>query len=402
MQNYYLLLGLNPTASEEEIKAAISAKRKAEAKNQAHANLGRRQEAERVMQVLHEAQLTLLDSKKRATYDQELRSAPRDEGEIDKADLEGKEDLLAFGWKLLIKGEVADAIVVANEATQRDPKNADAWALLGQAKFRWGEIEDAIYEYKRAIKLRPNRPEFYFDLGNIYESADQLADAYTQYNRAAQIDPKETNYRAAAGALLIKKDEFDEGIRIFEECIKEEPDNESYKWFLALGYAQRAESYFWENPANGVFYITSKEAVEKAAQNIDQALALQFDDDDLRTKLKGQRDFVNSSNQRKFWGNWIVVWVWALFYVVPGVLMYVASLRPVYKIDADIRKFIEEENGEDKFRRGEYGAYLDSLPPGTKWAAAGPGGPGFVAYVLMIVLSPIIFFYKIYDNWIDI
>ena len=399
MQNYYLLLGVNPTASEEEIKAAISAKRKAEAKNQAHAKLERRQEAERVMQLLHEAQLTLLDSKKRATYDQELRSAPREEGEIDKADLEGKEDLVALGWQLLIKGEVADAIVVANEATQRDPSNADAWALLGQAKFRWGEIEDAIYEYKRAIKLRPNDPEFYFDLGNVYESADQPGEAYTQYNRAAQIDPKETNYRAAAGALLIKKDEFDEGIRILEECIKEEPDNESYKWFLALGLWQRAESYFWENPEDNTITITTKDAAEKATQNIDRALALQYDDDELRTQLKKQKEFLDSMNQRKFRGSWILVIVWALFYVVPGVLMYVASLRPQYKINRDIQKFIEEEEGEDKFMSGEFGAYVHALPPGMKWAAR---LPRFIVWVVMIVLSPITFLYNIYDNWIDV
>ena len=397
MQNYYLMLGLNQTASEEEIKAAISTKRKAEAKNQNHAKLERRQEAERIMQVLHEAQLTLLDSQRRAKYDQELQSAPREEREIDDSDLKGKEDLVAMGWQLLIKGEVADALYVATEATTRDASNADAWALLGQAKYRWGETEDAIYEYKRAIKLRPNDAEFYYDLGNVYESADMPNEAYTQYQRAAQINPKETYYRAAAGALLIKKNEFEEGIRIIEQCIKEEPENDSYKWFHALGLYQRAESHFWENPETGLITVTSKEAAEKAGQDIDQALALKYDDDELRAELKKSKEYLNDMNKRKFFGSWVLVIVWALFYVVPGILMYVASLRPQYKIQRDLQKLVEENKGEDKFVGGEYGAYLHALPPGMKWAAT---LPRFIVWIVMIVLSPITFLYNAYDNWI--
>ena len=172
MQDYYLLIGIDQTASAEDIKAAISAKRKAEAKGANSSKLERRQEAERIMQLLHDAYSILLDPQKRAKYDQEVKSAPREEREIDESDLKGNEDLVALGWQLLIKGEVADALYVATKATEQDASSADAWALLGQSKYRWGETEDAIYEYKRAIKLRPNDAEFYYDLGNVYESAD--------------------------------------------------------------------------------------------------------------------------------------------------------------------------------------------------------------------------------------
>ena len=397
MQNYYLLIGLDQTASEEDIKAAISAKRKAEAKGTNSSKLEKRQEAERIMQLLHEAYSILLDPQKRAKYDQELKSAPREEREIDESDLKGKEDLIALGWQLLIKGEVADALYVATKATEREASNADAWALLGQSKYRWGETEDAIYEYKRAIKLRPNDAEFYYDLGNVYEAADMPNEAYTQYQRAAQINPKETYYRAAVGALLVKKNEFEEGIRIIEQCIKEEPENDSYKWFYAVGLYMRAESHFWENPEDGLIYVTSKDAAEKAGQDIDRALALAFEDDELRADLKKSKEYLNNTNKRKFFGSWILVIVWALAYVVPGILMYVASLRPQYKIQRDIQKLIEENKGNDKFVGGEYGAYLHALPPGMKWAAT---LPRFIVWIVMILLSPLTFLYNVYDNWV--
>ncbi len=76
IQNYYTLIGLNQTASEEEIKSAIAAKRKAEAKGTNSSKVEKRQEAERIMQLLHDAHSVLLDAQKRAKYDQELKSAP--------------------------------------------------------------------------------------------------------------------------------------------------------------------------------------------------------------------------------------------------------------------------------------------------------------------------------------
>ncbi|MDX2413215.1 MAG: hypothetical protein QNK34_14765, partial [Woeseiaceae bacterium] len=204
-------------------------------------------------------------------------------------------------------------------------------------------------------------------------------------------------YRAAAGALLVKKNEFDEGIQIIEQCIKEDPDNDSYKWFHALGLLQRAESYFWENPEDGTISVTSKDTAEKARQDIDRALTLGYEDDELRAELKKKKEYLNDMNKRKFFGSWVLVVMWALYYVVPGILMYVASLRPQYKIQRDLQKLVEEKKGEDKFVGGEYGAYLHALPPGMKWAAT---LPRFIVWIVMIVLSPITFLYNIYDNWV--
>ena len=120
--------------------------------------------------------------------------------------------LIEEGWRLLIADRIGDALEIATRATEQEPTNADAWALLGQARFRFGDIEDAIYEYKRAIKLRPGDASFYSDLGSIYESGERWDEAVGQYQRAAQIDPKTTMYRAAVGIVFVKTGKVDEAM----------------------------------------------------------------------------------------------------------------------------------------------------------------------------------------------
>src|SRR5690606_30208091 len=113
------------------------------------------------------------------------KSAPKDERHIDDSELTGKDDvgLIKEAWRLLIAGNIADAMYVATKATQAQGNNPEAWAILAQAKFKWGETEDAIYEYKRAIQLKPNEASYYFDLGGVYESAERWNDALQQYQR---------------------------------------------------------------------------------------------------------------------------------------------------------------------------------------------------------------------------
>lgn len=68
--NYYSLLGVQSTATSDEIKVALKAAAAAWNASDRKANPAR---AQQVAQLLREAQATLLDASKRSTYDEELR-----------------------------------------------------------------------------------------------------------------------------------------------------------------------------------------------------------------------------------------------------------------------------------------------------------------------------------------
>jgi len=323
MVNYYKILELSPTAKEDEIRKAINKELRNWSKRTNDARLERRQEAERIVKYLEEAEATLLDSSKRAQYDAQLRTAPTEERQFDDSDLAGKADLVQEGWQLLIEGNVADALYVATKATEKAADNPEAWALLAQAKFRWGELEDAIYEYRRAIKLKPNVASYYFDLGSVYETAERWNDALQQYQRASQIEPATTMYQAAIGILLLKNEKYKDSIEILERCRQQEPDNTTYQWFLAIAYTESTYEHWTFIPdghetVSSGYYATEKAQVQEAEGLVNKAEALKFDDDELTAHIQSVKNNVQAMYARKFYGNWIVTGV----YILLGFVMF--------------------------------------------------------------------------------
>ena len=345
-QDLYRVLNVQPHASSEEVKQAIIRESRLWSNRTNAPQIERRQEAERMVKLLEQAEAILLDPSKRAAYDQQRISMPTAGPAIDEDDLAGKENLVQEAWRFLAEGQVADALFVAERATQRDGNNPDAWAVLAQAKFRWGDIEDAIYEYKRAIKLRPNDAAYYFDFGTVLESADRAADALQQYQRAAQVAPEEPMYRAAVGALLVKNEQYAQGIEILEQCRSEQPDNAQYQWFLAIAYAASA-TLGWTHVGEGHpllsegWYATEHKHITDAQEAIDKALALKFDDPELEAEIQKDRQRIAENLKRSFTCKWFVaivvslIGIPALFIPTLLAILYVISSRaPQYKINS--------------------------------------------------------------------
>jgi Flp pilus assembly protein TadD len=386
MVNYYKMLELQPTAKEDEIKKAINKELRNWSKRTNDPRLERRQEAERQVKDLGDAEAILLEPAKRAEYDKQLRTAPTEERQVDDSDLAGKADLVQEGWQLLIAGNISDALYVATKATEKKGNDPEAWALLAQAKFRWGDVEDAIYEYKRAIKLKPNIAPYYFDLGSVYESAERWSDALQQYQRASQIEPSTTMYRAAIGILLLKNDLYKDSIEILEQCMQEEPDNKTYQWFLAIAYSESSYQH-WTHVPEGApipagYYATQLEHIEEAEAFIAKAEALQFDDDELSEHIQGVKENILSMRKRKFHGNWLVVIVGTLYFGL-GILYYFSCLIPQYILNRRVIK-------------GQGSGSADFIAEG---ASAGFGQMAF-NFLLVIAVLPLMIPWNFMKNYV--
>jgi len=395
--NFYQILNISQNASTEDIKKDINHELRVWSNRTNSPSLERRQEAERMVKVIEEAEKILLDPEKRKEYDRKLQTEYHSEQIVDEDDIHEEDDLVKEGWNLLIMGNIPDAIYVATKATEQQAKNPEAWALLAQAKFRWGETEDAIYEYKSAIRLKPNESSYYFDLGTVYESIERWGDALQQYQRAAQIDPNITMYKAATGALFVRTENYKEGIEILEQCVKEESQNEIYQWYLAIAYHDGMISSWWKNPNDGKFYCINKVQLDNSITMIKRAKELEYDDNKLKAQINDTEKHVLSMEEREFMGSWIMVIILGLCYVVPGLVWWFVNRRPRYKINRDIYDLIELGKTE-LLVEGEAGFYYSALPPGLKWAAYSL--PRFVVWCLIIGFSPFNCLYLLYDNYI--
>lgn len=397
MVNYYDLLGVGQSATEEEIKAKLKMKKRVWTQRQNAPRPEQQQEASNNLRLVPKIEETLLDAQKRTAYDQQLRTAPAEESHVDASSIDG-ENLIIEGWNLLGKGNVPDALMVATKATETMGDNPDAWALLGYCKAQWGETDDAIYEYKRAIKLRPNDASFYFDLGGIYEGIENWSDALQQYERAEKIDPGTTVYRAAKGSVFIKNDMYQEGIGVLENCLQEEPDNEDYKELLVIAYLDSS----WQNwthiddgevaDVEPGWYATSKAHVEEAERLIKKAERLNVTDQSLLQGIREAKQDIGRMSERKFSGFLIADLIWLAFglfilfvagdafgllVIAFSILYYLASRAPGYKRNHKILSTTKAAEVSQSF--------LDRVP-----------GAGFI----VILTLPLIAVWSGYKNYI--
>ena len=240
MNNYYVLLNIEATASEGEVKKALLRELRLWTNKTNAPDLLRQQEAQRQVKLLDDAEVVLLDSSKRAEYDRQLCSQPAAASQPTAPDLRSIDNPVEEVRRLLGEGKVADAVYLAQRAAEVDPRDADVWWVLGLANSQFGEPGKAAEALKRAITIRPNQTAYYFDLGNIFESSEKWTEALQCYERAYKIEPTVLMYRASYGVVLVKMGRSSEGIGILEQCVLQEPENPAYQWFLAIAYRESA------------------------------------------------------------------------------------------------------------------------------------------------------------------
>lgn len=78
MQNYYKILDIESSATEEQVRSAIAHRRRTARALSSHPNAEKRHESERLMQQLAEAEKILLNPQTRVTYDADLQAFLKD------------------------------------------------------------------------------------------------------------------------------------------------------------------------------------------------------------------------------------------------------------------------------------------------------------------------------------
>src|SRR5580700_11099394 len=86
-------------------------------------------------------------------------------------------------------GQLPQAEQIYRQVLQTDPRNADAWHLLGVIAAQVNNHEAAIDHIRRAIELNPNSTAFHANLGAAYQKLKRFDHAITCYRRALELNP---------------------------------------------------------------------------------------------------------------------------------------------------------------------------------------------------------------------
>jgi cytochrome c-type biogenesis protein CcmH len=93
-----------------------------------------------------------------------------------------------------------DAVIASlKERTQKDPKDVEAWQLLGWTYFENGRYPDSANAYAKATELEPGRAVYWSSLGEALVMADETDPmpkaAKAAFDKAISLDPKDPRSR---------------------------------------------------------------------------------------------------------------------------------------------------------------------------------------------------------------
>ncbi|HET9893937.1 MAG TPA: tetratricopeptide repeat protein [Streptosporangiaceae bacterium] len=347
---YEILPGIVETSNEESIRKAIRAQRQIWNKRAAQADPVKREQAQKRVRDLGEAERVLLNPARKREFDQQAQQQ-RPQANVAVETGNGGRDWLTLALEYFDGGNFASANYAAREALSQDGSNHKAWSVRANSSFNMGEFKDAGYEFREAIRLKPDSAEYHFEYGDAFAqlgTSESLTAARSEYEAALRIDPGNPVYRTSVANIQLRQGEQSQALAVMEEVVKEHPDVSAFQYYLALAIEAVQDSK-WSQTRDGRLMITSEAQITMTREMSSRALRLKFDDDPLRKSLRRNLDLANAAAETKWFHSSVGGWGFALLislaliaahgvgiiFVIIVVALYTAThRRPQWKQNA--------------------------------------------------------------------
>jgi tetratricopeptide (TPR) repeat protein len=110
--------------------------------------------------------------------------------------------LLESAERSIASGDFRSAASYARQASEADPKNADAHRILGDAALAAGEEADAEREFTAAIVLESASAKSELGLGVVAERQKKWNTAASHYRRALELNPQSVSAARGLGRAM--------------------------------------------------------------------------------------------------------------------------------------------------------------------------------------------------------
>lgn len=120
--------------------------------------------------------------------------------------------------------EVSAKILQLEQYLEKNPKDAAAWAHLGNIFFDSNQVKNAIDAYEKSLALEPEKIGVITDLGVMYRRDNQPRKAIEKFDQAIALDPSFETARFNKGIVLLHDlNDMAGGIEAWEEIVKQNP-----------------------------------------------------------------------------------------------------------------------------------------------------------------------------------
>ena len=99
-------------------------------------------------------------------------------------------------------GELTNAARLYQKTLENNPKNADAWHLMGLVAHQKKNNELAVKLIKTAIEINGASADFHSDLGRVYSTLGRIVDAELEYRRAIELNSHHVKALSNLAGLL--------------------------------------------------------------------------------------------------------------------------------------------------------------------------------------------------------
>lgn len=197
-KNYYQILGVTKTATDEEIK-----RRYRQLVRQHHPDVAQDKEAAKLIFLeIAEAYQTLINPNRRTIYDasidtQPFRTAPS------ARPSPGSRPPGSQQTQASARPRPSQTNTQTQQA-QRARVAAEVQRLMSEAQksFSSGQFRSAAYTCKEVIRISPRNFRAHVILGDIYRIQGQIDEAIAMYSVAVQLDPKNLDVQAKLDRLV--------------------------------------------------------------------------------------------------------------------------------------------------------------------------------------------------------
>lgn len=288
MTDYYKLLNIEPSASADEIQAAIKKVRRVWNTRSTNPNADIRTEAEQCIRDIAQAEKILLDAGERAKYDIALSQHNNESPASTKSS--SRQEYNDDSWVdqasyFRSRGDYIGLTQLAQNVVNAQPQNSFAWYILGNAHYYQNNAIEAERCCLQSISLDPNDMAYEI-LGFIYLDRDKCSDAYHCFSKAVELDPDTADYKFECAETLRLMGRTGEALSIAETAYKQNPNNVSstgkFIYFCCLrDRIYQATSY---NRNSGRHLITNERQLQFVKQYLPKLSTML--DKDRREQVK--------------------------------------------------------------------------------------------------------------------
>ncbi len=197
-KDYYKILGVTPSAKEEEIKKAFFRLAK-----KYHPDRHRGEDSgvyERKFAGINEAYNVLKDQAAKAEYDRRLKERGNQKRRKTTQDHYQAEELFDTAQKAIQLKDYNSAINLLKAAVRLEPEKSEYYSALGIAlSMKPRRLHEAREMCEKAVEMEPYDVRNYLNLGLVYKKAGLKIRAQKQFEKVLRWDPKNPVARRELG-----------------------------------------------------------------------------------------------------------------------------------------------------------------------------------------------------------